>query len=114
MSMLRQNPDLWRAVPLFGALGDPVRMQIVARLCGRGPLSIARIAKGARISRQGMTKHLHVLESAGLLAASKRGREQIWQIKPEALAEAQHSLGLIASQWEGALNRLKAFVERNP
>jgi len=55
-----------------------------------------------------------VLESAGLLAASKRGREQIWQIKPKALAEAQRSLDLIAAQWEGALNRLKAFVEGNP
>jgi DNA-binding transcriptional ArsR family regulator len=111
MSMLRQKPDLRGAATLFDALGDEVRIRIVARLCARGPLSIARIAEGARISRQGMTKHLHVLERAGLLASSKSGREEIWQIKPEAFDEARHYLHMIAAKWERTLHRFKAFVE---
>jgi DNA-binding transcriptional ArsR family regulator len=100
-----------RAAPVFAALGDSTRLAIVGRLCESGPQSITRLADGASVSRQAITKHLHTLASAGLARATKRGREQIWQIQPARLAEARRYLDRISTQWDAAIGRLKAFVE---
>jgi DNA-binding transcriptional ArsR family regulator len=62
---------------VFAALGDESRLRLVARLCADGPLSIARLSKGAGITRQAVTKHLETLGEAGLVRHSRRGRERI-------------------------------------
>ncbi len=69
------------AAEVFSALGDPTRLAVVARLCGEGPLSIARLADGAEVTRQAITKHLHALAGAGVVRGSRRGREQIWELE---------------------------------
>jgi DNA-binding transcriptional ArsR family regulator len=107
----RLNPHLRHAAPVFAALGDGVRLCLVARLSAGGPLSISRLSRGVPVTRQAVTKHLHVLEEAGLVAGTRRGREQIWELQPAALAEARRALDTIGSQWENALGRLKDFVE---
>ena len=56
---------------IFAALGDETRLQIVGRLCEDGPLSIVRLTDGTEVSRQAVTKHLHVLEEAGLVRSSR-------------------------------------------
>jgi DNA-binding transcriptional ArsR family regulator len=99
------------AAPVFAALGDVTRLRLVARLCVDGPLSIARLSDGAGVTRQAITKHLHALDDAGLVHHSRRGRERIWELEPKRLEKARHYLGQIADQWDGALGRLKAFVE---
>jgi DNA-binding transcriptional ArsR family regulator len=99
------------AAPVFAALGEPMRLGIVARLCDRGPLSIARLTEGSRISRQAVTKHLRVLESAGVVLSGRNGRERIWQIQAARLSEARRCLDAISLQWDDALQRLQAFVE---
>jgi DNA-binding transcriptional ArsR family regulator len=83
----------------------------VARLCAGEPLSITRLSEGVKISRQAVTKHLHVLAEAGLIAGARNGREQVWELKPRGLDKARQCLDVIAKQWQGALGRLKAFVE---
>jgi DNA-binding transcriptional ArsR family regulator len=99
------------AAPVFAALGDDIRLFLVARLSGGKPLSITRLSEGMSITRQAVTKHLHVLENAGIAKSSKSGREQMWELKPESFREAQRCLEIITKQWGQALNRLKAFVE---
>lgn len=99
------------AAPLFAALGDPTRLQIVTRLCDGGPLSIARLTDGSSISRQAITKHLGALSDAGLVTSERSGRERVWQLQPRRLLEAQHHLGRISAQWDEALERLRALVE---
>jgi DNA-binding transcriptional ArsR family regulator len=96
---------------VFAALGEPARLRIVSRLCDAGPLSIARLTEGASVSRQAITKHLQALERAGLVHGGRVGREQIWALRPEALADAQRYLDRISLQWDAALMRLRAFVE---
>ena len=96
---------------LFAALGDENRLRLVARLCDDGPASITRLADGARITRQAITKHLKVMEEARLLRCSRRGREAIWQIDEERLSEARRYLKLISKQWDAALERLRDLVE---
>jgi DNA-binding transcriptional ArsR family regulator len=101
------------AAPVFAALGDPARLRIVARLCEVGPLSIVRLTRGASISRQAVTKHLHALSEAGLVRNERRGRENLWRLEPSRLADAQRYLGQISARWDEALGRLRALVERD-
>ena len=58
------------AAPILAALGDESRLQIVRKLCARGPLSITKLADGAEISRQGVTKHLHAYTKSDWCEAS--------------------------------------------
>jgi DNA-binding transcriptional ArsR family regulator len=103
---------LAEAAPIFAALGDETRLRIVARMCGEGPLSIMRLAHGASVSRQAITKHLHALEEAGLARSSRIGRERIWELRTRRLAEATRSLDQISQHWDRALDRLRALVEK--
>jgi len=80
-------------------------------MCGAGPISIARLASGASVTRQAITKHLHALEKAGLARSSRKGRERIWQLRTKRLSEAHRYLDQISDQWDGALSRLRAFVQ---
>jgi DNA-binding transcriptional ArsR family regulator len=99
------------AAPVFAALGDQTRLDLVARLCSSGPQSIVRLSDGASVTRQAITKHLHVLAEAGLIRSTRAGREQVWEILPRRVAEAQHYLVLISAQWDDAIERLQNFVE---
>ncbi len=99
------------AAPIFAALGDRTRLKIVARLCGAGPLSIARLTEGGKVSRQAVTKHLQALERVGLARSSRIGRERLWELKARRLAEARHYLKEISTGWDAAIDRLRAHVE---
>jgi DNA-binding transcriptional ArsR family regulator len=103
--------SLGAAAPVFAALGDETRLRLVARLCESGPTSITRLTVGAEVSRQAVTKHLRVMEDAGLVRATRRGRESVWELEPDRLADARHCLDLVSRQWDDALGRLKALVE---
>jgi DNA-binding transcriptional ArsR family regulator len=100
------------AAPVFAALGDDTRLHIVARLCGDGPLSIVQLADGAAVSRQAVTKHLHALRQAGLARSSRVGRERIWELETKRLSEARRYLDQISHDWDAAISRLRAFVEK--
>jgi DNA-binding transcriptional ArsR family regulator len=97
--------------PLFAALGDKTRLWLVSRLCDRGPMSITSLTSGSRVTRQAVTKHLRVLEGAGLVRSRRRGRESIWQLEQKRLREARRYLDLISLQWNDALDRLRRLVE---
>lgn len=98
--------------PIFAALGDETRLRLIAVLCAGGAASIARLTAGTDITRQAVTKHLQVLADAGLVRDVKIGRERLWEFEPTQLEAARRSLDLIAQQWDRALGRLKAAVER--
>jgi DNA-binding transcriptional ArsR family regulator len=99
------------SAPLFAALGDETRLRLVSRLCEGGPLSIASLTAGSRVTRQAITKHLRVLEGAGLVRSRRRGRESLWQLERNRLREARRYLDLISLQWDEALGRLRTLVE---
>lgn len=107
----KRTARLADAAPLFAALGDPTRLRIVTRLCDGGRLPIVRLTEHAKVSRQAVTKHLLALEKAGLVRSGRAGRERIWELQPKRLAEARRYLDRISSQWDGAIGRLRAFVE---
>ena len=96
---------------MFAALGDETRLAIVARLCTAGPQSIAELTEGARVTRQAVTKHLHALAEAGLVKSKRDGRERIWEMQTRRLADARRYLDQISTQWDEAIDRLRALVE---
>ena len=100
-----------RSAPIFAALGDASRLALVARLCGRGPTSITGLSEGAGITRQAISKHLRVLEDAGLVTGERAGRESVWELRTDRLADARHALDAIGAQWDAAIERLKRLVE---
>lgn len=112
-SGLAAAPQLRRHAPVFAALGDETRLTLLARLCERAPCSISQLAEGSRITRQAITKHLRVLEGAGLVRGETIGRECVFELDAEPLSQAREYLVLISQQWDRALDRLKAFVEKD-
>lgn len=111
MSKRRVERSVAGAALLFAALGDPTRLALLQRLSRGGPASISVLADNFQTTRQGVTKHLHVLATAGIIDGQRRGREHVWAINPGRLAEAQRHLEVIARGWDEALARLKAHLE---
>ena len=108
-----QTPDPKSITPVFAALGDATRMQLVHRLAQGEAQSIVQLADGMDISHQGITKHLKVMEKAGLVRAERVGRERRYTCDPQAMHTASQYLQQVAQDWDAALLRLKAFVEEN-
>src|SRR5471032_1407167 len=108
MPKRRVERSLTGAALLFAALGDPTRLTLLQQLSNGGPASISMLAERFRaMTRQGVTKHLHVLAAAAIIDGSRHGREQIWTVNPKRLAEASRCLEIIAHGWDDALARLK-------
>jgi DNA-binding transcriptional ArsR family regulator len=99
------------SAPVFAALGDETRLRLVARLCDSGPMSISRLTIGSNVTRQAITKHLRVMEEAGLVRGTRHGRESVWQLEQRRLDDARRYLDEISKQWDEALGRLRTFVE---
>jgi len=99
------------AAPVFDALGDPNRLRIIDRLCADGPCSTSTLTQAIPATRQAATKHLTVLESAGLVHSEKRGRERIWTMRPESLTAAGDYLEALSRRWDQRIERLRTFVE---
>jgi DNA-binding transcriptional ArsR family regulator len=99
------------AAPLFAALADPTRLALIERLADGAPRPIVALAAGRSLTRQAVTKHLAVLQGAGLVARQPAGRETLYALRPERLADARSWLDSIGAQWEDALARLKVHVE---
>jgi DNA-binding transcriptional ArsR family regulator len=97
--------------PVFAALGDETRLELVARLCKKGPLSIARLSEGADVTRQAITKHLHALADAGLVTSRRDGRERVWELETRRLAIAKRYLDQVSQRWDERIDRLRALVE---
>ena len=99
------------AAPLFAALGDETRLQLLMRLAASGPESIAQMSAKSRVSRQAITKHLRVLCDAGFVVGERRGREHIWRLQPRCFRDVHAHLERISREWDGALERLRVFVD---
>jgi DNA-binding transcriptional ArsR family regulator len=96
---------------VFAALGDEMRLALVAKLCAGQPRSISQLTRGSRLTRQAITKHLRVLESAGIVRSVHRGRETRFEFHPEPIEGMKQYLEFVSQQWDQALSRLKSFVE---
>jgi len=93
-------------------LGDPTRLSLLTTLSDGCERSIAGLSAGTELTRQAITKHLHVLEQVGLVRSTKVGRESHYAFQPDRIGEMRAYLDSVSRQWDDALERLRAFVER--
>lgn len=98
---------------VFAALGDLTRLSLLAKLTNGEPQSISHLTEGTRLTRQAITKHLRVLENAGVVRSVRVGRESHFEFEPKPLVSARDYLEHVSRQWDDALSRLKSFVETN-
>jgi len=108
MAEAARAPD---PAPIFAALGDRTRLSLLMTLSDGQTRSITMLSADTQLTRQAVTKHLKVLEQAGLLTSARQGRESRFACRAETLDTARAYLDRIAAQWDEALGRLKAFVE---
>jgi len=99
---------------VFAALGDRTRLQLIGQLSLGEPCSISELSSDFAVTRQAITKHLGVLENAGLVVSERLGRETRFKFVPKPIEEMQGYLESVAKQWDAALGRLKKFVEEDP
>lgn len=100
-------------VPVFAALGERTRLSLLVRLSDGRARSISALSADTSLTRQAITKHLRVLESAGLVTSLRAGRESRFVYSPEPVNDAKSFLETISAQWGEALGRLKDLVERD-
>lgn len=96
---------------IFAALGDATRLSLLARLTEGEPQSITRLTLGTRLTRQGVTKHLRVLEDIGIVRSVRVGRESRFALEPKPIEDARLYLEHVSQQWGQALVRLKTMIE---
>ena len=102
---------LERQQPVFAALADPMRRKLLVNLAEHSPKTATQIAAEYPITRQGVLKHLNVLEDAGLVTVVQHGREKRYSLTPEPLSELDQFIQEIGAKWDQRLLRLKAFLE---
>ena len=95
---------------VFQAIADPTRRRLLQLLAGE-ELSISTISSHFTMSRTAITKHLHVLESAGLVVARKMGREKLYCLEAKPLQKLQTWLTFYEQFWDNKLSILKDVVE---
>lgn len=96
---------------VFGALADPTRREILARLA-EGPAPVTELGRPFDISAQAVSKHLKVLERAGLISRSRQGQ---WRPCRLEVAPLEHAGGWIErhrAAWEDSLSRLEHEIDR--
>jgi DNA-binding transcriptional ArsR family regulator len=98
---------------VFAALGDETRLAVLAKLLSGEPQSISRLTEGTSLTRQAVSKHLRVLEDAGVVRSARAGRETLFELEAKSIDDARAYLDRIARQWDDALARLKTFVEKS-
>ncbi|MFM9872599.1 MAG: ArsR/SmtB family transcription factor [Fimbriimonadaceae bacterium] len=91
---------------VFTALADPARREMISRLATQGRLTTGDLTANLEMTRQGATRHLHLLEEAGLIQSHKEGRTIYRELNPAPLRGTTEWLKQIESDWDSALTRL--------
>lgn len=96
---------------LLIAVADPVRRTIIDVVLDRGEASVATLSHSVPVTRQAVSKHLAVLERAGLVTPRRQGREVRYSVRIERVDEAARSMLQLANAWDGRLRRIKRIAE---
>ena len=96
---------------LWAAIADPTRLRMIDILLSQGDATATGLAAELPISRQGVAKHLAVLEAAGLVARRRVGKEVRFSVQPESLDSATRRMAEVASAWDSRLGRIKRLAE---
>jgi DNA-binding transcriptional ArsR family regulator len=104
---MRAEPD----DDLWSAIADPSRRRVLDLLVNGGEATASGLARQVPFSRQAVSKHLAVLEEAGLISRRKQGREVLYRVDPSRLDEATRGMAELARAWDRRLQAIKALAE---
>jgi DNA-binding transcriptional ArsR family regulator len=96
---------------VFAALADPMRRKLLLKLAEGSPKTATEFAEEYPITRQGILKHLNILQEAGLVTVEQQGREKRYSLTPEPLSEIDQWMKALSAKWDERLSRLKTFLE---
>jgi DNA-binding transcriptional ArsR family regulator len=96
---------------LWSAIADPSRRRVLDLLVSNGEVSASWLAGRVPLSRQAVSKHLVVLERAGLVSRRKQGREVRYQVQAGRLDQAARAMAELAAQWDRRLGTIKRLAE---
>ena len=102
---IEPDDDLWAAI------ADPSRRRVLDLLVERGEASASWLAGQVPFTRQAVSKHLVVLEQAGLIGRRKQGREVLYRIHADRLDQATRDMAELARQWDRRLDSIKRIAE---
>jgi DNA-binding transcriptional ArsR family regulator len=104
---MRTEPD----DDLWAAIADPSRRRVLDLLVQRGEASASSLASQVPFTRQAVSKHLVVLEQAGLIGRRKQGREVLYRVNADRLDQATQAMVDVARQWDRRLDTIKRLAE---
>jgi ArsR family transcriptional regulator, cadmium/lead-responsive transcriptional repressor len=96
---------------LWSAIGDPSRRRVLDLVVSHGEVSASWLGEQVPFSRQAVSKHLVVLEAAGLVSRRKQGREVLYQVEAARLDQASRAMADLAAQWDSRLAAIKWLAE---
>jgi ArsR family transcriptional regulator, cadmium/lead-responsive transcriptional repressor len=96
---------------LWSAIADPSRRRVLDLLVSNGDVSASWLSGHVPFSRQAVSKHLAVLEQAGLVSRRKQGREVLYQVEAGRLDQATRAMADLAAQWDRRLGAIKRLAE---
>jgi DNA-binding transcriptional ArsR family regulator len=96
---------------LWSAIGDPSRRRVLDLLVSNGAVSASWLSGHVPFSRQAVSKHLAVLEQAGLVSRRKQGREVLYQLEARRLDQATRAMADLAARWDRRLGAIKRLAE---
>lgn len=97
---------------VFAALGCVTRLELLSRLSDGRDYSITELTDGLDLTRQAITKHLQMLQHAGIVNSQRVGRESRFTIRPGPIVQAKDYLMRVSDQWDNSIARLRATVEQ--
>lgn len=104
---MRTDPD----DDLWAAIADPSRRRVLDLLVQLGEASASSLAVQVPFTRQAVSKHLLVLEEAGLIGRRKQGREVLYRVHADRLEQATQAMVDVARQWDRRLDTIKRLAE---
>jgi ArsR family transcriptional regulator, cadmium/lead-responsive transcriptional repressor len=96
---------------LWSAIADPSRRQVLDLLVANGEVSASWLAGRVPFSRQAVSKHLVVLERAGLVNRRRQGKEVLFKVQAGRLDQAAKAMAEVAAQWDRRLAAIKRIAE---
>jgi DNA-binding transcriptional ArsR family regulator len=95
---------------IFAALADPTRLSIIERLMAKGELAVGDLSEPYRISAPAISRHLNILERAGLIERRIDKQRRIMRVKREAFRPVESWLAHQRRHWNDALDRMEAVI----
>jgi DNA-binding transcriptional ArsR family regulator len=102
---LQTDDELWSAI------AEPSRRRVLDLVVSNDEVSASWLAGRVPFSRQAVSKHLVVLEEAGLVSRRKQGREVLYQVEADRLDQATRAMTEVAAQWDRRLAKIKRLAE---